>query len=365
MALSLVLGLVGQARAHKASDATLNIREQGSDLLGVRYSIAIRDLEEVFRDLDANGDRQLTLSELQAAVPQITLWLSSGLDVACERSIAVLRWKFDGVERRSDGAYAVFQADGLNPCRSDQHTFVRYRLMGEVDPEHRLMLSGPQKALSSKAQLSVVAPDNTWTRLEMGGAPAAFSGVGSFIRLGFEHILSGADHIAFVLALVLGVALFEHWRSLLLTLTAFTLGHSITLAVASLGWVASAAWVEPVIALSVGVVALINLFAASWRWLEQPVLRAALGAVFGLVHGLGFSGALTEAQVPAGSMAGALFGFNLGVELGQLAIVGLWACVYSALARRKFYSEWMVPGLSASLLLAAMVWFIERTVGLA
>jgi len=139
----------------------------------------------------------------------------------------------------------------------------------------------------------------------------------SYGRLGFEHILSGLDHLLFVLGLVF---LAGGGRRLVFTVTAFTLGHSLTLGLAALAVVRLAA--EPV---EIGI-------AASLLYLAVELARPGrsrrstsvpLAAGFGLLHGLGFAGALQAAGLPAGAVPLALLGFNLGIEAGQLAFVGL------------------------------------------
>lgn len=150
----------------------------------------------------------------------------------------------------------------------------------------------------------------------------------AYTVLGIEHILTGFDHLAFVLALLFLVGFH---RRLVLTITAFTLAHSLTLALSALGWLTlRGPPVEATIALSIVLVAgeaLHRRPTLSRRW---PALVAFL---FGLVHGLGFAGALQEIGLPQRHLAVALLTFNVGVELGQLAVVGLAYAVYRMVAK--------------------------------
>lgn len=199
-----------------------------------------------------------------------------------------------------------------------------------------------------------------------GGTPGAH-GIGSYLRLGVEHILSGWDHLAFLLLLIV-VA--RRLGEVAVLVTGFTVGHSVTLAAAALGVVVPhARAVEATIAASILIVALENagmervrggalvilgalaLFAASASFGGLPAfwgialftlcyfallrtlsgagrLRWLIACLFGFVHGLGFSGVLLEQELPRVQLIQALFGFNIGVELGQLAIV---ACVWPIL----------------------------------
>jgi hydrogenase/urease accessory protein HupE len=160
----------------------------------------------------------------------------------------------------------------------------------------------------------------------------ADAGEGVFARylaLGLEHIALGIDHLLFVLALVLIV---RRARPLALTITAFTLGHSATLALAALGLVSiPRAPIEACIAASIALLALeLARPERDGMLRDRPWLLAAL---FGLLHGFGFASALSDAGLPRGDLAEALLAFNLGVELGQLAFVG--ACLSAIFAARK------------------------------
>ena len=140
----------------------------------------------------------------------------------------------------------------------------------------------------------------------------------NFLKLGLEHILIGYDHILFVLALIFGA---KRFKDLLWLITSFTLAHSITLALATLDIITLGPQiVEPIIAASIVLLALLDLFAKGPR---TPRAMIALTFAFGLVHGLGFSYILQEANLRAGNLALPLVCFNLGVELGQLLIVAL------------------------------------------
>jgi hypothetical protein len=188
--------------------------------------------------------------------------------------------------------------------------------------------------------------------------------LGFFVRLGIEHILTGYDHLAFLLALFVAA---RGWRALLGVVTAFTLAHSLTLGLVALdlGGVTAhvpARLVELAIALSIAYVGCENLLRRSAYdpWLE------AFG--FGLLHGLGFAGFLGDALAGEPLVVTALFGFNVGVELGQLAFVLLLALlVRLALRRRRRPAEEpaLVPVavrrvVSAAVAVAGFAWFLER-----
>jgi hypothetical protein len=195
-------------------------------------------------------------------------------------------------------------------------------------------------------------PENRETHVRLAGGPGSGRGVGSFFLLGIEHILSGWDHILFLLSLLLRSG---GWFSVAKIITAFTIAHSVTLALAVLQIVSLPdRLVEAVIALSIAFVAAENLFfrpAVGRRWL--------VSFAFGLVHGFGFSSALRELGLPSRGLLAALLGFNGGVEAGQALVV---AIVLPALflLRRTQWERRMVWSSSLAILLVGLVLFVER-----
>jgi HupE / UreJ protein len=176
--------------------------------------------------------------------------------------------------------------------------------------------------------------------------------VASFVRLGVEHILTGWDHLLFLLVLLLRGG---GWLSLVKIITAFTVAHSVTLALAVLEVVAMPdRLVEAVIALSIAAVAAENLFlrpVVSRRWL--------VSFAFGLVHGFGFSSVLRDIGLPAQGLVLSLLGFNVGVELGQALVVAL-ALPALALLRSTRWEVRVTRSASLATLLVGAVLFVER-----
>ena len=211
------------------------------------------------------------------------------------------------------------------------------------------------------AQTTAVArPGQPW--FEIQGQRAAWQVAGDYTTLGIDHILSGYDHLAFVLALLLIVS---GWRRLLLTVTSFTLAHSITLAAATLGllWLPGPP-IEATIALSI-------LFLASEmvkvnRGCTSLTARYPwiVAFVFGLLHGFGFAGALAEVGLPHNEIPLALLMFNVGVEMGQLIFVAAILVLIELL--RRIRTEWpawvrQLPAYGIGGL--ASFWLIERATG--
>jgi hypothetical protein len=199
--------------------------------------------------------------------------------------------------------------------------------------------------------------------LDVQAQPGAWAGAGRFLRLGAEHIFQGADHIAFLIGVLL---LGGSFRQLVGIVTAFTVAHSLTLALATLGWVVPPPrLVEPLIALSIVAVAVENLVA-----LREPLsaerVRTAIAHrwrvtfAFGLVHGFGFAGALRALELPRALLAPSLLTFNLGVEVGQLVVVALaWPLLRWL---RGIGRMWPVGMRWASLAIAGLgaYWLVDR-----
>lgn len=176
-----------------------------------------------------------------------------------------------------------------------------------------------------------------------------------YLKLGFTHIIpSGADHILFVMGLCL---LSTKIKAILWQATAFTVAHSITLALSMKNIiVAPSAIVEPIIALSILFVAIENILLT-----ELKPWRIAIVFLFGLIHGMGFASALNEIGLPNGKFYTSIIAFNAGVELGQIAIIiAMFSLLIIPLRNKIWYRKKLVYGLSGFIGLVAAFWTIER-----
>lgn len=361
----LVLVLVLGARAgwaHKASDAYLTLAPVAG-AARLQLSLALKDIDAALDTLDADGDRVLPWSEVRAAMPAIVQWAGAGVQVHCEGRAAAVAWSFESLEERSDGNYLRLAAQV--PCADGARLALDYRLLEGIDPTHRLLVHGKW---NGAPVADVIAPQ-VHRGVVVGGQAAGEAGwqaLGRFFGEGVHHILTGYDHLAFLLTLLLpivlrrtsaaaGPATGRGLGALVLTVTGFTVGHSATLVLASLGWIsASPAWVEPAIAITIAISAALNLLP------RVPVRGDVLALGFGLVHGLGFSGVMAEAGIQGPLLVWALAGFNLGVEAGQLGCVLAWCVVHLALVRWRRYEQIVVRGGSVALLLLALLWTVQR-----
>ncbi len=227
---------------------------------------------------------------------------------------------------------------------------------GEKHPRLAVLFPGETSFTLDLTALNATAPTAPLPGAvkATGSRDDAWSTLVSFLAQGFVHVVpEGPDHILFVLGVFL---LSRAWRPLLWQVSTFTLAHSVTLVLATLGWVkVSAAVVEPIIAASIAAVAIENIVRPRYTpW------RLVLVFGFGLIHGLGFASALSSLDLPTASLASGLLGFNLGVEGGQLTVIAL-AFLLTAWVRDPVqYRRWIViPG---SVLIAAtgIWWTIER-----
>jgi len=381
-ALLLAAGVAG---AHKASDSYLQIAATPGEL-AVRWDIALRDLD-VALDLDSDADGKLSWLEVRSAWPRIEAYALARLAIEGCPLAAVGR----GLERRNDGAYAVLNL--RSSCTAPETPRISYALFAEVDPTHRgiakLQRPGREVVLSVLEPTGAMAVAGTGRRggASASSAPAAIApepaarpaaSVSSpsaspiarwqFLREGVRHILTGYDHVLFLLCLLLPSAMRRTpngWRPVASLadavwpvagiVTAFTVAHSITLALAALKLVSlTPAFIEPAIAATIVLAALDNVLPIF------PVRRVVVTFFFGLIHGFGFAGVLAELNLPRADFAWALLQFNLGLEVGQLLIVVVAATALFTLRRWHGYARGVIGGGSALAIAIGVVWLIER-----
>jgi hypothetical protein len=355
----LLLAVTLPAAAHKPSDSYLSLQAaQGAAPLQGRWDIALRDLDYAI-GLDADGDGQITWDELRRRHADIAAYALARLRIARGGQPCRLTPGGQLVDRHTDGAYTVLPFTAA--CPSTGRLEFDYRLFADVDPQHKGLLSVTGAGAPRTLVLGSTQPH---AFLEESSA----QGFIGFVQHGIWHIWIGYDHILFLLSLLLPAVLVwrEHaWRAVagprialvdvLRIVTAFTLAHSITLSLAALDLIAlPSRWVESAIALSVLLAALNNLRPLTHRrrWM------AAFG--FGLIHGFGFASVLGDLGLAKGGLVASLVGFNLGVEIGQLAIVAAFLPLAWLARGTWFYRRVMMTGGSCLIMLIAAIWLGER-----
>jgi len=355
---ALLLGVLSPAWAHKPSDSYLALTVQGSAIEG-QWDIALRDLDFAL-NLDQNGNGELTWDEIRSQHGAIADYALGRLTLSGQGGACTVTPGEQLIDNHTDGAYTVLRFKALCPGAGTTLT-VGYRLFADIDPQHKGLLKLSAEGMTSTA---IFDPDHARQALSLE-APSRWGQFGDYVRNGVWHIWIGFDHILFLLSLLLPAVLLstrsEQAQTLraatvdvLKVVTAFTLAHSITLTLASLQIVSlPSRWVESAIAASVVLAAVNNLF---------PIFkgRRPLAAfAFGLIHGFGFASVLADLGLPQGAMALSLLGFNVGVELGQLAIVAVFLPFAFVTRRTWFYRQLTTTG-SALIALVAAVWLVER-----
>lgn len=359
--LLLTLCAALTAQAHKLSDAYLTVAVSKGQVSGA-CEVALRDLEIVLA-LDSNLDGAITWAELKARQTNVVGYLSSRVRVEADGQSVPLNWDGLKVSLHLDGGYAVLDLKGDLPPGASKVKLI-YGLLWEEDPLHRGLLNLTLGSATTAAVFSQASPSVT-VDLEK---PVSLTRFDQFLVEGVLHIWIGYDHILFLVALLLPAVMalkLQGWRpaeafkpaalNVLKVVTAFTLAHSITLSLAALDVVRlPSRLVESTIALSVIIAAANNLkpFFRERGWM------VAFG--FGLIHGFGFAGVLGELGLPTGSLVPALIGFNLGVELGQLAIVAVFLPVAFLIRSTTFYHRVALQAGSVAISLVAALWFVDR-----
>jgi hypothetical protein len=427
----LILGQLlpegASAHARSLSYSSWDVSEQ---IVRVRVRITLLELSRLPLALPASGSGPRTLAGGTGA-DEVGAYLQAHLSLTAEDSrcepisAPALRRADDGwvayewsLQCQAAGTRTISTRILLDEAPSHLH-FARVTLADALVDEAGVAGAQDGQApilerVLSEAQASWTialrtGPDGSGATLEASGTPLA-----EYLLLGIEHILTGWDHLAFVLALVLLAGRLAEVAKLV---TGFTLAHSLTLALAVLGLVhPEAAAVEAVIGFSVALLAAENawLLAAKSAWVpaiatgglvvlaglaamgigqvslltmiglavftachfallartrRETLLRIALAFAFGLVHGFGFAGVLAEMALPTHRLAPALIGFNLGVEIGQLAVVALIWPPLSLLMRagqgeRQGWLYWRTAELcSAAVCGIGVFWFLTRTYG--
>ncbi|WP_339801754.1 HupE/UreJ family protein [uncultured Marinobacter sp.] len=352
--------------AHKASDSFIYLDQSHPEAASVRIDVALRDLALAL-SLDSNGDGQLTGAEVKAGRAAITAFVEAGIHFRSEAGSCTLRGTEWGLANHSDGPYAAASYDIRCPGEVPVSA-MDYDLLFDLDPLHRGLV---QWTAVSGESLAVMGPDQQ--QLDLASAPpSVFATFTTFIYEGVVHLLIGLDHILFLLVLILP-ATFVHRRQRRMArdlreasfgarlwqlagiVTAFTVAHSITLALAALNIVQlPIAWVEMIIALSI-VVAAVNVL---WPILGDKTWRLAFG--FGLIHGFGFASVLGDLTSGVSQTVIALAGFNIGVELGQLALLILVFPVLFLMGKYSMYARAGVPAMILVVSCISLYWVVER-----
>lgn len=348
LATLLVLGPT-LASAHPAPFSYLDLRLGAS---GVTGTLTIHDLDAAYELRLTDADALLDSTVARRHEAALAAVLQGRLRLLLDGQPATVTLSdITPVPERQGLRFTVVLAASATPGR------VRVEAaLFPYDANHQTFINVYEgEALRHQAIVDARHPSMEYYAGSWQGVGAV---LGVFVPSGFEHILIGPDHILFLIGLLL---LGGSAGRLGLIVTAFTLGHSVTLSLAALGLYAPPAFlIEPLIALSIVLVGVDNLLVG-----QAPAdgrdLRPWMAGLFGLVHGFGFASVLREFGLPREALGWSLFGFNVGVEVGQLAIVVPCAVALAALRRASPLAAARVAMIgSVVVVLAGAWWFIQR-----
>ncbi len=343
---AIALSLASSAAAHSIGLSRADYRVSG-DVVVATYVFSGAEVAAAMPEVDVDHDGRLSPAEISQAGEAVDRRVVDATIVDADGSTC--RPHLDSVEAAyGDGVQirASFRCD-----HAPRTLTIDCRFIAAFSAGHRHLATVFAHAHETSF---ILVSGRERLALTLDATTRAGSTFGAMVWTGVTHIWTGYDHLAFLFGLLLPGG---RLRTLVGIVSAFTVAHSLTLALAALGVVSPApSIVEPAIALSIVYVGLENLF------VSHPSRRWRVTFFFGLVHGFGFAGALRELDLPRAQMPIALCAFNLGVEMGQIAVVAAVLPIIVWARHRWAFRVWGVRGLSVALSLAGSVWFVLRVV---
>lgn len=311
--LAALLAALAPAAAHllPAQTATMNI--VGSDAYCV-VSVPLSAL----RGIDDNRDGRASPSEIARHSDEIARQFNAGFAVTADGQpglpLMTMAWPPQTDASQPDSSYIVVLHSVRFPA-PPRHPMVKTSLFGTGAGEAQMTMTAKHDKRAETAEAAVLRPGAEAHIFFQSG----FSVFADFVRLGIAHILSGVDHLLFLLTIIVAAAGWRYWLSMV---TSFTVAHSVTLSLAAFGLVRLApALVEPAIAASIVLMAALNLRRGAGG--SPAAGRSRIATIFacGLLHGLGFASAIDAMAAQGAHRLATLAGFNLGIELGQFAFL--------------------------------------------
>ena len=351
------------AHSHSGSTAYLELTQDHHQASGA-YWLALKDLHTAV-GLDADGDGNIRFNEVKAQTSAIQQFAASNLSAFAGEEACTVQWGVLALSKLDDGIYARLPV--TIACQENlQLNGLVYSGLFDFDTSHRLIGKITQADVTRTVLFSPSEQQLTW---QFTGS-TWLNTLTTYVEQGVIHILVGYDHLLFLLALLVPIVfasgrdknaqserrdLRQLSTSLLKVVTAFTLGHSVTLIAASVfGITPPIAWVETIIAVSV-VVAGLNIVVPFFR---EACWKVA--ATFGLVHGFGFASVLAELALDSGHLFLSLLSFNLGVEIGQLFVVLMATPLLLLLANGAWIPTLARYGAAGVAACIGTLWVIER-----
>lgn len=360
----------GPLAAHEL-DQSYTFLTVEKDRLSGRVELAVRDLNRVL-GLQWSEDGSVSLEQIERAGPTIGAYVGERLSVAVNGVPTVMEVTGYESQNLSFGQLVHLNFDLTPVSARPEQLDISASLIFDVEPAHRHLLvlenHWESGTLGNEAVVAMIfGPGNTQHTLDVAEG-SVLQGLWAFIESGIHHIWIGLDHILFLLALLLPSVMVWSgarwsgapdlksalWRVVKIV-TVFTVAHSVTISMATLGVVSlDSRLVESIIAISIGIAALNILLPRIGSNSAWIVLA------FGLFHGFGFASVLRELAIPEEYLLWSLVGFNVGVEIGQLTIVGLVVPILFSVRNTPFYPRVLMPAGATALILISLYWFIER-----
>jgi hypothetical protein len=361
---------VGSAVAHELDQSYTFLTVENDEIAG-RVELAVRDLNRVLA-LQWPEDGSVSPEQIERAGPAISSYVRERLSVAVNGSPTTIQVKGYESQNLSFGQLVHMNFD-LTPVTSrPEELDISVSLIFDVESVHRHLLvvenHWESGTLANEAIVALMfGPGNTRQTLDVSEG-SVLQGLWAFVESGIHHIWIGLDHILFLLALLLPSVMVWSgsswsgapdiksalWRVVKIV-TVFTVAHSVTISMSILGVISlDSRLVESIIAISIGVAALNVLLprvGANSAWVVLA---------FGLFHGFGFASVMRELAIPEEYLLWSLLGFNVGVEIGQLTIVGIVVPVLFSIRNRAFYPRVLMPAGAIALISISLYWFVER-----
>lgn len=336
------IGVAAPATAHTVGLSSIEVGLVGKGAVKVQVGLAPKEVAKAFPQLDKNGSGTIEDGELQLASSAAAL--RGGVTLSANGKPCELTPVTAAI---APGDAALFDFAGT--CPLGKLDGIALPWLDAVGAEHRAIVRVTDLSTDKPLGEALLTLERPSASLDviLEGTSAI-----TFLPIGIEHILIGADHLLFLFGLVL---LRARRRDILTIVTAFTVAHSITLSAAVLGWMSlSSTLVEAVIALSVAFIGVENLLSPDMK------KRWRITFLFGLVHGFGFAGVLGEIGLPQDATFSALLLFNVGVEIGQLLVLALVLPLLALARRWSGYEKKAIPAVSAVIIVVGLFWFFER-----
>jgi len=350
------------ALSHTTSTSYINIDLTQKTISGV-WQVTLQDIHLVL-GLDINSDSRLIWSEIISQQASIFSELKRSITFSSSSLACNIAGEKIMIDRRVSNVYLNIPFE--TSCLTNENFNVDYQFLFEKDAFHKAILSIVNKSNTSVNILSYTNRNYSYDQLDSDTGNEFLE----FIVQGIIHVLIGLDHVLFVICLLLSASLLINYNqnpnkenklkpllnNTFKLVTTFTIAHSITLILASTKVLTiPPSIIEPVIAFSVIILALLNFFT------KKNIKHWPIVFAFGLIHGFGFAFVLEEVSLESGTLMTTLFGFNLGVEIGQLIIVACVLPILYLLNSKKYYHRIIIPVSSLLIASIGLIWFIERT----